>query len=122
MRPIIHAASPQAIVPVMASMLLNGWALRAGVTTAGALVREGGAVTWALPSLALTGAAATSSLILTLPPGYRVGTSGNYGAVGWLDGEAGPVRLQKDFDSLSCSARTLISGVVSWPTLNPWPT
>lgn len=105
------------------SDLLNGWDYET-TNAAMRLYREGDIVTLVIALIGLRGTSATASAFYTLPDGFRIGTTGNYGNVGpvWT-GPSAMWRVTKDMNSLACDARTSnVSGILTWKTFDDWPT
>ncbi|WP_082920685.1 hypothetical protein [Rhodococcus sp. YH3-3] len=104
---------------IPASDLLNGWDYESAIFGM-RLARTGNIVTLIIPSIGLRGTSATANIFYALPAGYRINTTGNYGMVGYI-AAGGVIAVTRDFNNLSCSARTNISGILSWRTSEPWP-
>lgn len=96
--------------------LINGWTSES--STAFWLRREGTRVTLTAASRSVDGSAATADSMWAIPAGFRIAVSGNYAHIGYF----GETLVQKSFNNFATKQRSTISGVISWPTNEAWPT
>lgn len=99
--------------------LLNGWSV--GIVKTLTLTRTDNIVVLEIPAYSLTGKSKTGNDFLSLPPGFRIATTGNYGSVGFLQGTAGPIQVGKNFNLLNCSATSDANGILMWRTTDSFP-
>lgn len=102
--------------------LQNGWDYENGTEANARLTREGNLVTLTIPGIGLRGTNATANIFYTIPAGYRVSSTGNYGTIGFVSASGSSVSaITKDFNNIACAARSNVSGVLTWQTDSPWP-
>ena len=109
------------------TLLMNGWKNKANHMT---MRRIGCKVILRFPFVGLDGSAATKSVFLTLPDGFKYRNGSNYGAIGTIVvgngfelGETANLQIVfKDFDSLSTKPSSLdMTGELSWTTDDAYP-
>ena len=111
----------------VSTLLLNGWKNKANHMT---MRRINCKVILRFPFVGLDGSAATKSVFLTLPDGFKYRNGSNYGAIGTivvgngfeLGTNANLQIVSKDFNSLSTKPSSLdMTGELSWTTDDAYP-
>ena len=111
----------------ISTLLINGWKNKANHMT---MRRINCKVILRFPFVGLDGSAATKSVFLTLPDGFKYRNGSNYGAIGTivvgngfeLGTTANLQIVSKDFNSLSTKPSSLdMTGELSWTTDDAYP-
>ena len=111
----------------ISTLLINGWKNKANHMT---IRRINCKVILRFPFVGLDGSAATKSVFLTLPDGFKYRNGSNYGAIGTivvgngfeLGTNANLQIVSKDFDLLSTKPSSLdMTGELSWTTDDAYP-